>query len=173
MLNSIKAAKTKEELEVTLRHSYPEAYPVMLKWCGRKKELNALFDGTITPENYTWYIFIEQIPMIHKLRVEGKLTKGECTVNWKGYTYDYEGEMLNNLPHGNGSMRSRSGRKETENLDACYYDDLENRHTMKGMFLNGLPSGFCSGDAEWHYSDEWEGWNWEHGEWLAGKAYGK
>ena len=72
--------KTDEEKETYLRHVYPATYVAFLRTMGRTEELNELFDGTITPENYTWYLHAELLPKISKLRSEGRLKIGKKTI---------------------------------------------------------------------------------------------
>jgi hypothetical protein len=72
-----KTGKTAEENESLLRHVYPTIYFALLKSMGRTEELNDLFDGYITPENYTWYIHGELFPKLNQLRLDGRLQKGE------------------------------------------------------------------------------------------------
>ena len=40
---------------------------------GRLGELSELFDGTITPYNFTWYVYAELLPKLTKMREEGQL----------------------------------------------------------------------------------------------------
>ena len=74
------ACKTEEEKETCLRHVYPTTYVALLRSIGRTKELDRLYDGTITPDNYTWYIHAELLPKLNKLRSEGRLAKGKKIV---------------------------------------------------------------------------------------------
>ena len=69
--------KTEEEMETCLRCVYPTTYVTFLRSQRRTEELNELFDGTITPENYTWYLHGKVLPKISKLRSEGRLKKGK------------------------------------------------------------------------------------------------
>ena len=61
---------TSEVKEEMLRLAFPVVYGALLRSMDRTNEV---FDGKITPQNYTWYIFIELIPMLDKLRQNGKL----------------------------------------------------------------------------------------------------
>ena len=77
LLSQLAACKTEEEKETCLRHVYPVIYVGFLRSMGRSEEVKELFDGTITYENYTWYIHAELLPRISKLRSEGGLKKGK------------------------------------------------------------------------------------------------
>ena len=66
-----------EDIETCIRNEYPSLYVAILKETGRNEDLKALYDGTISAENYTWYILIEIEPKINKLRAEGRLKVGK------------------------------------------------------------------------------------------------
>ena len=66
-----------EDIEKCLRNEFPSIYVKILQETGSIEVLKALYDGTITTDNYTWYILIELEPKINKLRAEGKLEIGK------------------------------------------------------------------------------------------------
>ena len=75
LANELAGCKTVDEKESRLRHVYPITYVAFLKSLGRTEELNKLYDGTITPQNYTWYIHGELLPKLDTLRAGGRLSK--------------------------------------------------------------------------------------------------
>ena len=56
-----------------MKQTHPKLYTIFLKTAGKTDQLLQLFDGTITAENYSWYIQSELIPRIDKLEAEGRL----------------------------------------------------------------------------------------------------
>ena len=69
--------KTVKEKVRLLRYVYPTTYVVFLRTTGQEGEFKRLYDGTITPYNYTWFIHAEIIPKLIKLRQTGKLRRGK------------------------------------------------------------------------------------------------
>ena len=66
-----------EEKERYLMRCQPVAYSQYLRDTDRQDLLTKLYDGTITHNNYTWYLILELLPKISKMRAEGKLTPGK------------------------------------------------------------------------------------------------
>ena len=99
-------------------------YPILLKDLKREENLRSLCDGTLKPETYTWFILIELIPRMHKLRVEGKLTFGRKKIQGSdGTLWEYEGEIYNGMAYGLGKRH----------FCTRYHE---------GMFVDDKPHGF-------------------------------
>ena len=56
-----------------MRFDFPVVFYAYLKSMGKEEELKELYDGTITPYNYTWYLLGEVFPMLNKKRADGEL----------------------------------------------------------------------------------------------------
>ena len=61
------------EKKTFLKHNYPSVYGAYLTSMSMNEELNSLFDGKVTGKNLIWYINIKLLPLLAKLRKEGKL----------------------------------------------------------------------------------------------------
>ena len=69
------ACKTMKEKKTYLKASQPGLYVGFLKSTKQTLEIESLFDGTVTAYNMSWYIEIELLPLLRKMRKEGKLTQ--------------------------------------------------------------------------------------------------
>ena len=66
-------ADKKEDIDEFLRHKFPSLFIEYLKSMGRLEELSELYNGTITPYNFTWYVFAELLPKLTRMREKGQL----------------------------------------------------------------------------------------------------
>ena len=73
-LACVYAGETFSEKEEMLRFNFPTIFFAYMKSLGREKEL---YDGTITPYKYTWYLHGVIFPMLNKKREERKLNLGK------------------------------------------------------------------------------------------------
>ena len=64
-----------------------------MKSLGRTDDFRALYDGTLSIHNMSWYIHSEFLPKICRLRREGKLTKGEKVILLDEIEFTYTGEL--------------------------------------------------------------------------------
>ena len=123
LTEAIRWHMTAHSKETLLRKKYPTVYIALLKTAGRKEDGNALYDGTRTPQNMSWYIQSELLPRICHLRKKGKLTIGEKVIN---DTFTYKGEIdEDGLAFGIGTT---SG----------------NGVTITGMHRADNPDGICT-----------------------------
>ena len=71
-----------------------------LRATGRVNELNSLYNGVPTPENYTWCIHAELIPSFHKLRAEGNILRGKFRKPVKQLNVDqHKTIIISGQPH--------------------------------------------------------------------------
>ena len=76
-----------------LKDRYPAVYFAFLKTCGRSDEARALYDGTLTVNNMSWYIQTDLIPRMNLLRANGKLKSGEKLIHIDDMEFKYIGEI--------------------------------------------------------------------------------
>ena len=90
-----------------------------LRALNRRDELDYLFDSEEPFDNYTWYVYIELLPMFDSLRRVGKLRNVVNTHRVIGGEYcQYSGEL-------------------DEKLQFCGHGELKNKFsTKRGTFLN-------------------------------------
>ena len=63
-----------EDWKVTsLMYVNPSIYIQFLQSTDRRCELEKLYDGVITKENFTWYVIIVLLPMVADLRARKQL----------------------------------------------------------------------------------------------------
>ena len=75
LATAFKTCKTIEEKKTYLKKVQPGLYVDFLKSTKQTSELEGLFDGTVTAFNMPWYIEIELLPLLRKMRKEDKLTQ--------------------------------------------------------------------------------------------------
>ena len=61
----------------SLMYINPSVYIQFLKSFDRSGELEKLYDGVLTIENYTWYVIIVLLPMIAEMRANKRLQQGK------------------------------------------------------------------------------------------------
>ena len=61
---------TEDEKLTLLRNQFPSIYVSHLISINKQEELDSLFDGTVTMDNMFWYIHVELLPKLTKMRRE-------------------------------------------------------------------------------------------------------
>ena len=127
---------TADEKEAFLKRCHPTVYVYFLRSTGRTDEVDALWSyditeyrqGEVTKENMRWYIYIELLPRLAKMRKEKKIKHTEkVMIEWRWGMGEYTGDIdMQNRPCGWGEV------KATEE-DGVY--------SLRGTWLDGQPEG--------------------------------
>ena len=100
------------ELDAAMRRECPELYFKCMKVMGRDSEL---FDGTITPNNFTWFIYGVLHPELDSQRANGELShkRNLKVLIGKKTNAKYTGEVnRQGQMHGRGVLIASEGRIE-------------------------------------------------------------
>ena len=66
LVNDLAGISTDEEKVLKMMNKYPACYLDFLRTMGRKDKINALYDGTLTVWNNSWYLHAVLCPEIEK-----------------------------------------------------------------------------------------------------------
>lgn len=94
---------------------------------GRSEELVELYDGTLTNFNFTWYVYMELLPKLRRMREKGQLLQDQS----KPYLFEhiqgmYRGETdKEGRPCGKGMI------------------EKSNKQTYHSTFLDGKMEGIA------------------------------
>ena len=146
LVNDLARVSTNDEKAQLMANKYPACYLDFLRTMGRTDEVNALYDGTLTVWNNSWYLHAVLCPAIEKTPKK-QIFKTKA-INFDSYLYTY------------------TGKRNKENGDACGKGDAVGSFGMsfKGTFYDDkpllgvltVPYGLTSGEMK---AGEWYGKN--------------